>query len=148
MSSRPAHPEAMAPPKKGVTRTAPPQMPGTWWGAPRIRAYLLFGATGFVYFIAGALFLRLVWGLGDPDPEVWARDLQSLSNPLYIAFNALTLISVIFVGIRSFGGMMPKMQPRTGPLPVLPAGVVKTIIYSAWAVITIVISLILSGVIF
>ena len=147
MSGRPAHPEAMSPPKKGVTRTAPPQMPDTWWSAPRIRAYLLFGATGFVYFIVGALFLRLVWDLGDAEPRVWAETLQSLSNPLYIAFNALALISVVFVGVRAFGGMMPKMQPRTGPLPVLPAGIVKTIIYSAWAIVTLVISLILSGVI-
>ena len=147
MSSRPAHPEAMAPPKKGVTRTAPPQMPSTWWSAPRIRAYLLFGATGFVYFIAGALFLSLVWDLGD-GPQAWMEGLQALSNPVWIIFNALTLVSVIFVGVRAFGGMMPKMQPRTGPLPVLPAGVVKTVIYSAWALVTLVLSLILSGVLF
>lgn len=146
MSGRAAHPEAMAPPKKGVTRTAPPQMPSSWWGAPGIRAYLLFGATGFVYFLAGTLFLRLVWNLGD-GPEAWAQGIQGLSNPLYIAFNALTLISVIFVGIRSFGGMMPKMQPRTGPIPVLSAVAVKTLIYSIWAAVTVVLSLILAGVI-
>ena len=47
----PAHPHAMAPPKPGRTRTAPPQMPSTWWSASRIRTYLLFDATGFVYFL-------------------------------------------------------------------------------------------------
>lgn len=146
MAGKLAHPEAMAPPKKGATRTAPPQMPSSWWGASRIRAYLLFGATGLVYFVAGSIFLRLTWNLGK-SPEAWNQALLSLSNPLYIAFNALTLISVIFVGIRSFGGMMPKMQPRTGPLPVLPATTVKALLYGVWAGVTIVISLILAGVI-
>ena len=146
MAGKLAHLEAMSPPKKGATRTAPPQMPSTWWGAPRIRAYLLFGATGLVYFVAGTVFLRLTWDLGQ-SPEVWNRALLSLSHPLYIAFNALTLISVIFVGIRSFGSMMPKMQPRTGPLPVLSATTVKALLYGAWAGVTIVISLILAGVI-
>ena len=49
----PAHPHAMAPPKPGRTRTAPPQTPSTWWSAPRIRTYLLFDATGIVYFLVG-----------------------------------------------------------------------------------------------
>ena len=142
-----AHPEAMAPPQKGPTRTAPPQMPGTWWGAPRIRTYLLFGATGIVYFIAGTVFLHLVWQLGK-GPEAWETALSSLSHPAYIAFNALTLVSVIFVGVRAFGGMMPKMQPRTGPIPVLPAGTVKALIYGVWSLMALVICLILAGVLF
>ena len=142
-----AHPEAMAPPKKGATRTAPPQMPSSWWGAARMRTYLLFGATGLVYFVAATVFLRLVWDLGK-GPEAWQTALTSLSHPIYLAFNALTLISVIFVGVRAFGGMMPKMQPRTGPLPLLSDGLVKALIYGVWAAITVIISLILAGAIF
>ena len=97
-----AHPEAMAPPKKGRTRTAPPRMPASWWGAPRIRTYLLFGATGIVYLLAGTVVLRLVWALGK-GPEAWDAALSSLSHPLYLVFHALTLVSLIFVGVRAFG---------------------------------------------
>lgn len=139
-----AHPEAMAPPKKGVTRTAPPRMPSSWWGAARIRTYLLFGATGLVYFVAGTVFLRLTWDLGK-GPEAWQTALMSLSHPLYLAFNALTLICVIFVGVRAFGSMMPKMQPRNGPLPLLSDSLIKALIYGVWAAVTVVISLILTG---
>jgi fumarate reductase subunit C len=142
--TRAAHPEAMAPPKKGLTRTAPPRMPGSWWGAPRIRTYLLFGATGVVYFLAGTVVLHLVWALGK-GPDAWGTVMASLSHPLYLAFHALTLISVLFVGIRAFGTMMPKMQPRGGPLPVLAPGLVRGLIYSAWAALTLVFSLILAG---
>lgn len=139
-----AHPEAMAPPRKGSTRTAPPQMPSSWWGAPRIRTYLLFGSTGVVYFVAGTVVLHLVWVLGK-GPEAWGVAISSLAHPLYLLFHALTLISVVFVGIRAFGTMMPKMQPRNGPLPVLPGGVVRGLIYSVWAVFTLLFSLILAG---
>ncbi|MDG2335917.1 MAG: hypothetical protein P8Q97_17020 [Myxococcota bacterium] len=142
-----AHPEAMAPPKKGPTRTAPPQMPESWWGAPRIRTYLLFGATGIVYFLAGTVVLKLAWALGT-GPEAWDRALGDLSHPLYLVFHALTLVSLIFVGVRAFGTMMPKMQPRNGPLPVLAAGTVKGLIFGAWAALTVLLGLILAGKIF
>jgi fumarate reductase subunit C len=142
-----AHPEAMAPRKKGPTRTAPPQTPSSWWSAPRIRTYLLFGATGAFYLLMGFVVLRLAWALGK-GPEVWRATLSSLSNPLYIGFHALVLVSVVFVGLRAFGKMMPKMQPRGGPLPVLPPATVRVVIYGAWAVVTAVMVLVLSGVIF
>ena len=60
-----AHPEAMAPPTPGRTRTAPPQMPSSWWSASRIRTYLLFDATGIIYYMIGFLVLRQVWALGN-----------------------------------------------------------------------------------
>lgn len=142
-----AHPEAMAPPRKGPTRTAAPRMPSSWWGAPRIRTYLLFGATGAVYFLAGTVVLHLAWMLGK-GPEAWAVVLSSLSHPLYLAFHGLTLVSLVFVGIRAFGTMMPKMQPRNGPFPLLPAIAVRVLIYSLWAALTGVLSLILAGKIF
>ncbi len=142
-----AHPEAMAPPKKGATRTAPPRMPGSWWGAPRIRTYLLFGATGIIYLLAGTVVLRLVWALGN-GPDAWDYALGSLSHPLYLIFHALTFVSLIFVGVRAFGTMMPKMQPRNGPFPPLPAAAVRGLIYSVWALLTLLLSLVLSGKIF
>lgn len=139
-----AHPEAMTPRKKGPTRTAPPMMPGTWWSAPRIRVYLLFGATGFVYLLMGFLVLRLAWALGR-GPVAWEAALSSLANPLYILFHLIVLVSLIGVGVRAFGKMMPKMQPRGGPLPVLPPGAVRGVIYGAWAVVTLFMVLVLSG---
>lgn len=143
----PSHPEAMAPPKKGSTRTAPPRMPGSWWGAPRIRTYLLFGATGLVYFVAGTVVLKLAWALGE-GPAAWDAALSNLEHPLYIIFHALTLVSLIFVGVRAFGTMMPKMQPRSGPLPVLSATAVRALIYTVWALVTAALSTVLAGGIF
>ena len=142
-----AHPEAMAPPKKGPTRTAAPRMPGSWWGAPRIRTYLLFGATGAVYLLAGMVVLRLAWALGQ-GPEAWQEALASLSHPLYLAFHGLTLVSLVFVGIRAFGTMMPKMQPRSGPFPPLPASAVRALIYGAWVALAGLLALVLAGKIF
>ena len=77
-----AHPHAMAPSKPGPTRTAPPQMPASWWSHPRIRTYLLFDATGLVYLLLGLMALRVVWALG-AGPEVWDVTIASLSNPLF-----------------------------------------------------------------
>jgi fumarate reductase subunit C len=142
-----AHPEAMAPAKKGLTRTAPPQTPSTWWGAPRIRIYLLFGSTGLVYMLAGGVVWHLAWALGK-GPDAWENALRGLSNPLYIGFHLITLVSLLFVGVRAFGTMMPKMQPRGGPLPVLAPGVVRGVIYGAWLAISLVLSAILAGGIF
>ena len=142
-----AHPEAMSPRQKGPTRTAPPQMPASWWSAPRMRTYLLFGATGFVYLVMGLLVLRLAWALGK-GPVAWQAALSSLSNPLYIAFHLLVLVSLIFVGLRAFGTMMPRMQPRGGPLPALPAGFVRGLLLAVWALTTILMALVLAGGIF
>jgi fumarate reductase subunit C len=141
-----AHPDAMAPPKKGATRTAPPQMPSTWWSAPRMRNYLLFDATGIIYFLIGGLVLRLIWALGK-GPEAWNAALSSLSNPIYIAFHALTLVSVIFVAVRFFS-LFPKAQPPSiGPLKPPPAPVIKGMLYVVWIGLTVGMSLILAGVI-
>ena len=142
-----AHPEAMAPRKKGPTRTAPPMMPSSWWSAPRIRIYLLFGATGLVYLLAGFLVLRLAWALGS-NPMAWQSAFAGLSNPLYVVFHLILLVSVLGVGIRAFVRMMPKMQPRGGPLPVLPPAVVRGAIVGLWAGITLFMVLVLSGAIF
>lgn len=142
-----AHPEAMTPRQKGPTRTAPPMMPSTWWSAPRIRTYLLFGASGFLYLLEGLLVLRLAWALGK-GPDAWQAALSSLSNPLYIGFHFVVLVSLVLVGKRAFGKMMPKMQPRGGPLPELSAGAVRGLIFGAWAAITIFMVLVLSGGIF
>ena len=142
-----AHPGAMAPHQKGKTRTAPPQMPASWWSAPRIRVYLAFGATGLVYLLSGLLVLRLAWALGRGE-VAWQAALASLSNPLYIAFHLLVLVSLLFVGLRAFGKMMPKMQPRGGPLPMLPATAVRGALYVVWAALTLFMVLVLSGGIF
>jgi len=144
--SQPAHPEAMAPPKPGRTRTAPPEMPGTWWSAPRIRNYLLFDATGFIYFLLGFLAIRFVWALGD-GPESWDLALLSLKNPLYIGFHAIALVSVIFVGVRFFS-LFPKAQPRDTGLPMPPGPVIQAMLYVVWIAVTIGFSVILAGGIF
>ncbi len=144
--SQPAHPEAMAPPKPGRTRAAPPEMPSSWWSAPRIRNYLLFDATGFIYLALGFLAIRLLWALGS-GTETWEMALLGLKNPLYIAFHALSLVSVIFVGVRFFS-LFPKAQPRDTELPMPPGPVIKGMLYGIWIVVTLALSAILAGGIF
>lgn len=143
----PAHPDAMAPSKPGPTRTAPPQMPASWWSHPRIRNYLLFDATGIVYLLLGGVALRVVWALGE-GPAVWDATIASLSHPAYVAFHVLGLLSVLFVGVRFFR-FFPKAQPpRIGPLKPPPAGVIQGLLYLAWVGATLLFSAILAGVVF
>ncbi|MBW1883878.1 MAG: hypothetical protein JRG89_18110 [Deltaproteobacteria bacterium] len=143
-----AHPDAMAPPTPGRTRTAPPEIPSTWWSTPRIRNYLLFDATGIIYLLVSLIAIDLIWALGGSNaPETWQNGLDRLSHPLYIAFHALSLASVIFVGVRFFS-LFPKAQPRDTGLPMPPGGVIKGSLYAVWIGVTIVFSLILGGGIF
>lgn len=142
----PAHPDAMAPRKSGRTRTAPPRMPRSWWSAPRIRNYLLFDATGLVYLLFGFLAIRIVWSLGK-GPDAWELVQKGLSNPLYIAFHLLALVSVVFVGVRFFS-LFPKAQPRDTGLPMPPGPVIKVMLYGVWIAVTALFSLILAGGIF
>ena len=64
MASR-AHPHAMTPSTPGRTRTAPPMTPDGWYSQKRMRRYLLFDATGLVYFLVGfvALAVCMIVGL-------------------------------------------------------------------------------------
>jgi len=143
----PAHPDAMAPTRPGPTRTAPPQMPSSWWSAPRIRTYLLFDATGVMYLLLGFAALEVVWALG-AGPEAWDAMMQMLANPLFIAFHALGLVSVIFVGVRFFS-FFPKAQPpRIGPAKPPPAPVILGGLYAAWIGLTLIFAGILAGGIF
>ena len=139
-----AHPEAMAPPKPGRTRTAPPQMPSTWWSAPRIRTYLLFDATGVIYFLVGFLAIKIVGQLAD-GPIAWQAQMKALENPLYIAFHVLALASVIFVAVRFFR-LFPKAQPPSiGPAKPPPGPVIHAMLYVVWLGLTAFISLALAG---
>lgn len=141
-----AHPHAMAPPKPGRTRTAPPQMPSTWWSAPRIRTYLLFDATGFIYFLIAFLAIKMIGSLAE-GPIAWQQEMENLQHPLYIAFHVLCLVSVIFVGVRFFR-LFPKAQPpQIGPLEPPPGPVIQGMLYALWIGITLVMSLALAGVI-
>jgi fumarate reductase subunit C len=143
----PAHPHAMAPPKPGRTRTAPPQMPSTWWSAPRIRTYLLFDATGVIYFLVAFVAIRMIRALAE-GPMAWQTAMASLEHPLYIAFHVLSLVSVIFVAVRFFR-LFPKAQPPAiGPLKPPPGQVIHAMLYAIWLGLTAVISLALAGVIF
>jgi fumarate reductase subunit C len=143
----PAHPHAMAPPKPGRTRTAPPQMPSTWWSAPRIRTYLLFDATGVIYSLVAFVAIRMIRALAE-SPEAWQTAMASLEHPLYVAFHVLSLVSVIFVAVRFFR-LFPKAQPPAiGPLKPPPGQVIHAMLYAIWLGLTAVISLALAGVIF
>jgi fumarate reductase subunit C len=157
--ARPAHPKAMAPSRPGPTRTAPPQMPASWWSAPRIRTYLLFDATGIVYLLLGFVALEVVWALG-VGPDAWDAMLGApavdgepatrglLAHPLMIAFHLLGLCSVIFVGVRFFS-FFPKAQPpRIGPVKPPPAPVILGGLYAAWIGLTLIFATILAGGIF
>jgi fumarate reductase subunit C len=143
----PAHPEAMAPPTPGRTRTAPPQMPSTWWSAKRIRTYLLFDATGVVYFLIAFLAIGHINALG-AGPEAWNAAMQRLENPIYIAFHLISFASVVFVGVRFFR-LFPKAQPPSiGPLKPPPGPVIQGMLYVAWIGISALMTAILAGVIF
>lgn len=145
--SKPAHPDAMAPPKPGRTRTAPPQMPSSWWGEKRILTYLLFDATGIVYLLVGFLAIRLTNDLAQ-GPAAWQAAMEDLRNPLYIAFHLLALVSVVFVAVRFFR-LFPKAQPPAiGPLKPPPRPVIHAALYVVWLGITIVLGAILAGGIF
>ena len=140
----PAHPDAMAPPKPGRTRTAPPQMPTTWWGTRRMVTYLLSGATGFIYPVAGFLAIRLIRALAQGE-AAWDAAMAGLQNPFYIAFHLLCLASVIFVAVRFFR-LFPKAQPPSmGPLKPPPGPVIRGMLYVVWIGITVGLGLILAG---
>src|SRR4030042_5226789 len=113
--ARPADPQAMTPSKPGSTRTAPPMVPDDFWTQPRMLKYLLFDATGIVYLLVGFVALRVVWALGS-GPDAWAELMRQLANPVYVAFHAVALVSVVFVAVRFFS-LFPKAQPaHIGPV--------------------------------
>ena len=142
--ARAAHPHAMKSEKPSPTRTAPPQMPHQFPSSGRYRAYTLFGATGIVYLLLGFVTLRIVWALGSGE-AAWSDMLGQLQNPLYIAFHALGLVSVLFVGVRFFS-LFPKAQPpRIGPAKPPPEPVITAGLYAAWIGVTAVLSAILAG---
>lgn len=145
--AHPAHPHAMAPHKPGRTRTAPPQMPATWWGSSRILTYLLFDATGIVYYLISFLAIGMIRELAR-GPEAWDLQMQRLQNPLYIAFHLLCLVSVVFVAVRFFR-LFPKAQPKAiGPMKPPPGPVIHAALYVAWFAITALMTAILAGGIF
>jgi fumarate reductase subunit C len=134
----------MQPRTPGSTRTAPPQLPQQFPLQGRYRAYTLFEWTGLIYLLLGFLALRVVWALGDGE-QAWAYVMEQFKSPVYIAFHVLSLISVIFVGIRFFG-FFPKAQPpRIGPLKPPPQPVILAGLYAAWIGITVLTTLLLTG---
>lgn len=143
----PANPNAMQPRKPGRTRTAPPQMPGSWPSHARMRIYTLFGLTGVIYLMVGFVCLQLVWALG-AGPQRFEEVLTGFGHPLYIAFHAITLVGVVFVGVRFFR-LFPKAQPANiGPLKPPPGPVIQVMLYAVWLGLTVLFGLILSGGIF
>lgn len=142
--AQPADPRAMAPARPGRTRTAPPMKPGNWPSSARYRTYLAFDATGIVYLLIGFAVLHAAWALGS-GPEAWGALLASFASPLWLAFHALTLASVIFVGVRFFR-LFPKAQPaRIGPAKPPPPALIHAGLYVAWIGATVVLAAILGG---
>jgi fumarate reductase subunit C len=137
----------MAPAKPGPTRTAAPRMPREYPMQGRYRAYTLFDATGAIYLLLGLLALRLAWALGS-GPAAWDAAMASLQSPLYLAFHALALAAVVFVGVRFFR-LFPKAQPpRIGPAKPPPQPVILGMLYAAWIGVTVVLTAILAGGVF
>ena len=142
-----AHPDAMKPSRPGATRTAPPLAPAQMPFAGRYRSHTLFGMTGVLYLLLGFLALHVVWALGD-GAVAWARVQESFRNPIYVAFHALCLVSVIFVGVRFFGLFPASQPPRIGPAKPPPAPVILALLYGAWIVVGGGLAVILAGGIF
>jgi len=112
-----------------------------------MRVYTLFGVTGIIYLLVGFVVLRMIWALG-AGPEAWQSSLETNAHPLYIAFNALCLVSVVFVAVRFFR-LFPKAQPAAiGPLKPPPAAVIQGMLYLVWIGVTVLFGAILAGVIF
>ena len=139
-----AHPRAMAPARPGRTRTAPPQRPPKFPTQGRYRIYTLFGLTGIVYLLVGFGILDAIWALGS-GREAWEATLASYSNPVYVLWHVLALVSVVFVGVR-FLSLFPKAQPpRIGPAKPPPAPVLLGMLYGAWIGVTVLLAAILAG---
>ena len=106
-----------------------------------------FVFAGIVYLLVAFVGIRLVNALVD-GPDAWNAAMESLKNPLYIAFHVLCLVSVIFVSVRFFR-LFPKAQPPTiGPLEPPPAPVIQGMLYVVWLGITALMTAILAGVLF
>jgi fumarate reductase subunit C len=145
--ARPAHPNAMKSKRPQRTRTAPPMAPDQFPFAGRYRTYTLFDLTGILYLLMGFVALRVVWALGSGE-SAWNAIHAQLTNPLYVAFHALSLVGVIFVGVRFFR-LFPKAQPaRIGPLKPPPRPILHAILYFAWVGVAGGLAIILAGGIF
>jgi fumarate reductase subunit C len=71
--------------------------------------------------------------------------MQSLGNPLYVLFHLITLVGVVFVGVRFFS-LFPKAQPpRIGPAKPPPGPVILGGLYAAWIGVTALFVAILTG---
>jgi fumarate reductase subunit C len=145
--ARAAHPDAMKPTRPGGTRTAPPEMPPQFPFSGRYAAYTLFDITGILYLLVGLVVLRAVWALGSGE-AAWREVLSQFANPLYVAFHVLTLISVVFVGVRFFR-LFPKAQPpRIGPVKPPPQPAIMGLLYVVWIGVAGAMAAILAGGIF
>jgi fumarate reductase subunit C len=137
----------MKPHARERTRTAPPLMPAEFPLLGRYRTYTIFGATGILYLLMGFGALRVVWALGSGE-AAWRELQQQLARPGYVAFHALCLAAVIFVGVRFFR-LFPKAQPaKIGPAVPPPRPVLHALLYAAWIAVAGGLALVLSGGIF
>jgi fumarate reductase subunit C len=142
-----AHPDAMKSARGEPTRSAPPIAPAEFPFQGRYRAYTLFDWTGVVYLILGFAVLRVLWALGS-GPDAWRALMSQLAHPLYLAFHALALASVVFVAVRFFR-LFPKAQPPSiGPLKPPPRNVMHAGLYVAWVVVAGALAVVLAGGIF
>ena len=81
-------------------------------------------------------------------PAAFESVIASFRNPLYVAFHVLSLVGVIFVGVRFFR-LFPKAQPpRIGPAKPPPEPVIVTMLYGIWGGVTLLFALVLAGVLF
>jgi fumarate reductase subunit C len=113
----------------------------------RYLSYVLFDATGLIYMLVGLAALRIVWDLGS-GPEAWSVVQEQLRHPLYVAFHLISLVSVIFVGVRFFR-LFPKAQPpKIGPMAPPPQSVIGALLYALWIGVAGGMTVILAGGIF
>ncbi len=145
--ARESHPNAMAPSSPGRTRTAAPQLPDKYPFEGRYLSYTLFDATGILYLVLGFVVLGSVWALGSGE-TAWNSVMGIYRSGVYIAFHAVALIGVIFVGVRFFS-FFPKAQPpRIGPAKPPPQPLLLAMLYAAWIGVAGLMATILAGGIF
>lgn len=143
--SSPANPQAMVPKAPQKTRTAPPTMPEGWWaGQPRLLRYVLFGASGFIYFFAGMMVLYLACALSR-GPEEWQKALECFQSTPSRVYHALALLGFIWVGLRFFSFFGPAQPRKIGPLKPPPDALFYVVFYAGMIVVNLGLAALLWG---
>jgi fumarate reductase subunit C len=138
----------------GSVRTStawPARRDGWWWHHRRNRAYVLFGLGSLVVMAEATVLLAGMWALG-AGPEVWARFLARVGEPVPRLLHALAFFTLTAYGAR-FLRLFPKTQTPRLSLPGVPEslrkrpplGVLAAALYVTWLGVWLLVGSVLCG---